>query len=149
MISGFFPAWISFASSSTEIEKHSPGAIAGQIGDILTDRPAPALVGNEKAREARNNHEKVFLVGRNATSWFASIIFVLAVFRQGIQGLSAHVALAVDHPGGVILYPGFVADRGLPRSCARRSCTRYREGGCAELPKSSFCSAQWGHQEAP
>src|SRR4029077_5511742 len=59
------------------------------------------------------------LVGRSAVSWFASIAFVLAVLRQGIQALGTRVALTVDHPGGVSLYPCFVANRGLPRPRAR------------------------------
>src|SRR5512132_3791074 len=59
------------------------------------------------------------LVGRSAVSWFASIAFVLAVLRQGIQALGTRVALAVDHPGGVSFYPCFVANRGLPRPRAR------------------------------
>src|SRR4030095_14417636 len=55
----------------------------------------------------------------NSVPALASFALVLAVLRQSIQGLGTRVALPVDYPGRVILYPGIVADRGLPRSLAR------------------------------
>src|SRR5688572_16780448 len=51
----------------------------------------------------------------SAASWFPSIVFVLTVLRQGVEGLRARITLTVDHPGGVALYPRIIARRRLAR----------------------------------
>src|SRR5262245_48862556 len=56
--------------------------------------------------------------GRRAASWLASFTLVLAVLCQRIQTLGTRIALAIDYPSGVGLYPCLVASRSLPRARA-------------------------------
>src|SRR5215475_3033710 len=80
-------------------------------------------------------------LGSRAASWFASFTFVLAVLCQRIQTLGTRIALAVDYPGGVGLYPCLVANRGLPRPWSRGGALYIRNAALGATEKFLLFSA--------
>src|SRR5262245_51263332 len=80
-------------------------------------------------------------LGSRAASWFAPFTFVLAVLCERIQALGARIALAIDYPSGVGLYPCLVASRGLPRPRPRGGALYIRNAALGATDKFLLFSA--------
>src|SRR5262249_19728478 len=115
-------------------------AMAGGIADISTDRLAPTA-GCKAHPPNSQGQRKSMSLGSRAASWFAPFTFVLAVLCQRIQTLGTRIALAIDYPSGVGLYPCLVASRGLPRPRPRGGTLYIRNAPLGATEKFLLFSA--------